>query len=233
MRAIVTSHPLGGRFSQPVELLSHVYLGSQLHAESLKILRRHGITHVLNCAGYLGPREKPEKSPYEGLGIDYLEFKASDADDYDMTQHFSQAIRYLDKVQQLGGRALVHCAMGINRSVAVAIAYIMWHKKNWPLLKTVQYVKDRRNLCLSNEGFCVQLVQYARAKGYLDELPPRRSRRYEDDDAKARSREVSRSLPRDPVISKVFAKDHFKQSDSLIDTGLMFRVERFLNREKV
>ena len=237
MHEIVTAQPLGGTFSDPVEILPHVILGSQLHAESLRQLRRNKITHVLNCAGYTGPREFPDKSPYEGLAIDYYEFKASDEDEYDITQHFGESIKYINRAFQKGGKVLVHCAMGINRSVAVCVAYLL-HHKNWPLLKATSYVKDRRRLCLSNDGFRVQLVKYARARGLLDQLPPRRRRdRYGDlDDPRAeRARELSRSLPsiRDPQISTILAKGHFQRSDSLLDTGLMFRIERFMNREKV
>jgi len=47
---------------RPVQLLEHVFIGSQRNADSLDVLRRHGITHVLNCAGLR--RYDFSRSPY-------------------------------------------------------------------------------------------------------------------------------------------------------------------------
>ena len=46
----------------PAQLLEHVYIGSQRNADSLELLRRHGVTHVLNCAGLR--RYDFTRSPY-------------------------------------------------------------------------------------------------------------------------------------------------------------------------
>ena len=233
MHRIVTAQPFGGPFAEPVQILPHLYLGSQVHAESLKTLRRLNITHVLNCAGFKGPRQFPDANPYEGFAIGYLEFKADDDDAYDITQHFNTAFGFLNNVFRDSGRALVHCAMGINRSVAICIAYLMVYL-NMPLLKATEYVKERRRLCLSNEGFRAQLVQFAKGRNLLGRLPRRRVDPYEEHElAMQRRREESDLLPRNMEIKKVLSKDYFKQSDSLLDSGLMFRYERFMNRDKV
>ena len=168
---------MGGRSEEPAQLLNHVWLGSQRNAESLRLLRKIGVTHVLNCAGYKGPRENPDANPYEGLNIDYKEFKADDEDSYDITQHFREAFNYLDRVSRLGGVCLVHCALGINRSAAICVAYIMMHKTK-PLLETATFIKQRRRVMLSNAGFRRQLVRFARLKNLLDELP---EEEYEED----------------------------------------------------
>jgi len=47
---------------RPVQLLEHVFIGSQRNADSVELLRRHGITHVLNCAGLR--RYDFTRSPY-------------------------------------------------------------------------------------------------------------------------------------------------------------------------
>jgi hypothetical protein len=77
MHAILIDDPLyGGVTSEPTKILDHVYIGSQSNAEQLRLLRRLGITHVLNCAGYKGPRTV-NTSPYDGCGIDYYEFQVN------------------------------------------------------------------------------------------------------------------------------------------------------------
>ena len=75
MHAILSSEPCRGLVTEPTRLLTHVFIGSQANAEDLTNMRRLGISHVLNCAGYKGPRPSPSASPYDGLGIDYYEFK--------------------------------------------------------------------------------------------------------------------------------------------------------------
>jgi len=75
MHAILSGEPCRGLVTEPTRLLPHVYIGSQSNAEDLRTMRRLGVTHVLNCAGYKGPRPSPNASPYDGLGIDYYEFK--------------------------------------------------------------------------------------------------------------------------------------------------------------
>ena len=75
MHAILSSEPCRGLVTEPTRLLPHVFIGSQSNAEDLTTMRRIGVSHVLNCAGYKGPRPSPNASPYDGLGIEYYEFK--------------------------------------------------------------------------------------------------------------------------------------------------------------
>ena len=76
MHSILSSEPCRGLITEPTRLLPHVFIGSQSNAEDLTAMRRLGISHVLNCAGYKGTRPSPNASPYDGLGIEYYEFKA-------------------------------------------------------------------------------------------------------------------------------------------------------------
>ena len=46
----------------PVRLLDHIYMGSQRNADDIELLKRCGITHVLNCAGLR--RYDFNRSPY-------------------------------------------------------------------------------------------------------------------------------------------------------------------------
>jgi len=75
MHAILSSEPCRGLVTEPTRLLPHVFIGSQSNAEDMTTMRRLGVSHVLNCAGYKGPRPTANASPYDGLGIDYYEFK--------------------------------------------------------------------------------------------------------------------------------------------------------------
>ena len=151
---------------EPSRLMDHIYIGSQSNAENLRILRNLGITHVLNCAGYKGPKPFPNASPYEGLGIEYHEFEAEDSDSYDIVQIFPEAFRFLDEVKQTGGVALVHCNLGINRSSAVCVGYMM-SRGGKTLLEATKAIKKKRNVVLTNKYFQRQLIRFAQQNGHL------------------------------------------------------------------
>ena len=70
-------------------------------------------------------------------------------------------------MKRQNGCALVHCAQGINRSVAICAAYLML-QKGYTLLKTVLLLKRKRGAVLNNRAFQMQLVHFARSCGLLD-----------------------------------------------------------------
>jgi len=107
--------------------------------------------------------------------------QAEDSDRYDITRHFGEAFRFLDAAKRVGGVALVHCALGINRSAAVCVAYIMVDRR-LPLLAVTRLIKDRRRIVLANKAFQRQLVGFARAHGLLGELPRHEEGKDDDDD---------------------------------------------------
>lgn len=230
MREILVAPPNRGIPEEPSLLLPHVYIGGQSHAESLKILQKCGITHVLNCAGYKGPRPTPNASPYEGVGIDYLEFQAEDVEDYDITQHFAEAFKYLDNVKRKHGNALVHCALGINRSAAVCLAYIM-HCEGKTLFDATRIIKKKRKVALTNKGFQVQLVKFAKSIGQLDDYAEteamRIDRKQEEEVLTWRGRHArmpSDDQLSDPLYShrdngRFVGREHGHNSVSVFDDG--------------
>ncbi len=241
VREILLGDPIKGKTETPAQILPHMYIGNQSNAESLRLLRKLGITHVLNCAGFKGPRKNPDANPYEGLDIEYLEFKADDRDAYDISQHFDAAFSYLDRVKRSGGACLVHCALGINRSGATVIAYLMIHSK-YPLLKAIKVVKDKRGVVLSNHGFQRQLIRFARQQGLLDDLPQRARREIPEVEHKfAKSMlqakyghwtEALEELKRKPVEYRERVRAE-PQLGSGPQSAIMYRYARFMNRDKV
>ena len=242
VREILLGDPIKGNTQKPAEILPHMYIGNQSNAESLRLLRTLGVTHVLNCAGFKGPRKNPNANPYDGLGIEYLEFKADDRDGYDMSQHFDEAFRYLDNVKRNGGVCLVHCALGINRSGVTVAAYLMVHSR-WPLLKALEFVKKKRGVVLSNHGFQRQLIRFARQQNLLDHLPEKFSLRSE---SPASEQRFIKSLHQakyghwSDALEELKEKPKHEYKEPLpteLGSGpesvLMYRFARFMNRDKV
>ncbi len=157
-------HDLNDYPSSPTKLLDHLYIGNYNDAGNVDYLRRLGITHVLNCAGI---RTLHSPYPPETGIVGYLQFHADDNESYDMLQHYTRAKAFIDNAKFKGGNVLVHCAMGINRSGLICAAYIL-DNKHMNLLDVMRLLKTRRRLILSNRGFRLQLVRFARRKGLLD-----------------------------------------------------------------
>jgi hypothetical protein len=146
------------------QLSEYLFIGGYNEAESVNSLRRKGITHVLNCAAWRTGISNPYP-PHSGV-IGYEQFPADDTENYNIMQHFSKAKAFIDRAKYTGGKCLVHCAMGINRSGALCLAYLMIDQ-NMPLLEAIRRVKQKRGIVLTNRGFQRQLVRFARHKGLL------------------------------------------------------------------
>jgi len=170
MKGILTSHLSGSMTNRgPTSLLDHVYIGSRADAHKVTLLKSLKITHVLDCAGKtdysdLNCFEKPDI--YKKSGINYKQINADDTYGYPMMRHFTEAKAFIDSARQQGGRCLVHCEMGINRSGCICIAYMMVHE-NITLLSAIRRAKMSRPTILVNEGFQEQLIRFGDDKDLL------------------------------------------------------------------
>lgn len=148
----------------PTLLLPHLFIGNYRDAGDHDYLRAEGITHVLNCAAY----RQSDQNPYpEESGVShYMQFHASDDWEYDILQHFDDSQAFIDHARLSGGRVLVHCALGVNRSGAICAAYIMLHNR-MDLLQAARMLKEKRGRILTNRGFQQRIVNFARIHGCL------------------------------------------------------------------
>lgn len=150
----------------PVTLLPHLLLGDQFSAWDAERLVALGVTHVVNCAGAAarGPLD------HAALGIDYCVLEAEDDVAYDILQHRAQVAERAHRCREQGGRCLLHCSAGINRSGALAAAEMMVSEQR-PLLETVARLQAARGDVLRNRSFRIALVRLARDEGLLGALP--------------------------------------------------------------
>lgn len=93
-------------------------------------------------------------------------FEAEDDDNYDMIQHFESAWKFIESARKTGGKVLVHCIMGINRSGLITTCYTIRHKKVGPI-EASKFVKKARGMILTNETFQRQAVRFAYKEGLL------------------------------------------------------------------
>ena len=148
----------------PARVTEFLFIGGYGDAHNLVNLKKRGITHILNCAAI----RESMNNPYTlGSGIvAYDQFQADDRDGYDILQHFEKAQAFIDSCREFGGRVLVHCAVGVNRSGAICIAYLM-AGCGLDLLSAFDVMKHRRGTVPSNQYFRLELIKFARARGLL------------------------------------------------------------------
>ncbi|KAK7273094.1 hypothetical protein RIF29_14140 [Crotalaria pallida] len=133
------------------KVADHVYLGGDAVAKDRDILKHNGITHVLNCVGFVCPEYFKADFVYRTLWL-------QDSPSEDITSILYDVFDYFEDVRELGGRVFVHCCQGVSRSTSLVIAYLMW-REGQSFDDAFQYVKAARGIADPNMGFACQLLQ--------------------------------------------------------------------------
>lgn len=136
------------------EVWPNLFVGDAATAQQKPLLADLGITHVLNAAD--GPQHI-DTGPqfYSDVGLKYHGVPAADRRDFDLAPYFGPAADFIHEALSQGGKVLVHCARGISRSAALALAYLMIRER-LSLVVALELVCQRRNI-LPNAGFLEQL----------------------------------------------------------------------------
>lgn len=129
----------------------HVYLGGDAVAKDKDILKQNGITHVLNCVGFVCPE-------YFKADFVYRTMWLQDNPTEDITSILYDVFDYFEDVREQQGRVLVHCCQGVSRSTSLVIAYLMW-REGQSFDDAFQFVKAARGIADPNMGFACQLLQ--------------------------------------------------------------------------
>ncbi|KAH9548945.1 hypothetical protein CY35_11G113700, partial [Sphagnum magellanicum] len=129
----------------------HIYLGSDSVARNRETLRENGITHVLNCVGFVCPEYFRDDLSYKTLWL-------QDSPSEDITSILYDVFDYFEEVREQSGRVFVHCCQGVSRSTSLVIAYLMW-RDGRSFEDAFQDVKAARGVTNPNMGFACQLLQ--------------------------------------------------------------------------
>ena len=154
--------PRPGRFSE------HLLVGSAQHAFAIDRLVEDGVTAVINLA----PRACFDmRSKYEERGLAYLAMDAEDEAGYALLdRHLDDALGFYQAQARAGGLIFVHCFAGVNRSAALAIAFLILGGE--PLVSCVERCYRTRPWILTNAGFRSQLVRLAATARHEPLTPP-------------------------------------------------------------
>jgi len=128
---------------------------SAKHREGLKFRK---ITHILQLAN-TNTILYPEEFQYWVLDV-------KDKSSENIIQHFKTTNQYIDKIINAPDSAiLVHCMMGVSRSSAFVIAYLMY-SQNMTFQEAFDFLKNKRNFINPNKGFQKQLQDYEKMLTY-------------------------------------------------------------------
>jgi len=137
-------------------VLDRLYLSDymSLSAERLSEL---GVSLVINATYEVPNVEVPEGT------IEFIQLHINDSITADMAQHMDRCADRIHEVRSAGGVALVHCALGVSRSVTICLAYLVKYEGR-TLREAYFEVKKKRPIIRPNEGFWRQLIAFEVAK---------------------------------------------------------------------
>ena len=104
-----------------VVVVDRLWVGSMTDAANIEWLNAHKITHVVNCGQALykyKERILPQTMIQHVLVVD-----ADDSAGYPILSHLPSVAEFCDKAGP-DARILFHCMAGVNRSPALALAYV-------------------------------------------------------------------------------------------------------------
>ena len=132
-----------------------LYIGSEDQAHNPQIIRNLKITHILNATTSC-------KNIFEG--IKYCKVIVHDKEDEKISRYFQKAYEFIEEAMhenQMGANnvVLVHCALGVSRSVTIVIMFLM-RTFGLTLQESLDFIKCHRHRADPNPGFIKQLEQF-------------------------------------------------------------------------
>ncbi|XP_072534293.1 dual specificity protein phosphatase 13A [Salminus brasiliensis] len=137
------------------EVWPDLFLGDMFMSHDRYGLWRLGITHVLNAAH--GKMCCKGSDDFYGTTVKYYGVAANDLPTFDISPFFYPSAQYIHQaLSTAGAKIFVHCAVGVSRSAALVLAYLMiFH--NYTLMDAILKVKEKRWI-FPNRGFLKQLI---------------------------------------------------------------------------
>ena len=151
------------------EIVPGIYVSGEGVAKNRATLDEHGITHVINCVGFVIPNYFEPDLVYKTMWL-------QDTPDEDISPVLYDCFDFIEEAAVTSnGRVLVHCSQGVSRSCSVVISYLMW-RDGGTYEDTFAAVKERRGIANPNMGFTCQMLQWVKRVGAETEIeaPPHR-----------------------------------------------------------
>ncbi|KAI8889103.1 hypothetical protein K501DRAFT_282497 [Backusella circina FSU 941] len=138
--------------SFPSRILPFLYLGNLNHATNHDMLKTLNITHIVS----VGENADVVTKGFKVLFLDNLYDDGIDP----IRGRLDAVMAFVDDARAQGSQCLVHCRVGVSRSAAVTICYVMRHLK-YTLTQAYLFVRARRlNVIIQpNLKFMYEMLQ--------------------------------------------------------------------------
>ncbi|XP_029926967.1 dual specificity phosphatase DUPD1-like [Myripristis murdjan] len=134
----------------------NLYIGDESVARDKATLSSLGVTHIVNAAAGRH-RINTGQQFYSDMEVEYHGVEAADHPEFDLQPYFHPSAQFIDSALKQKGNVLVHCAMGLSRSGAIVLAYLMICQ-DLSLVEAIMAVRLNRDIG-PNCGFLEQLRQ--------------------------------------------------------------------------
>ncbi|KAI9275365.1 hypothetical protein BY458DRAFT_473441 [Sporodiniella umbellata] len=138
--------------SFPSRILPFLYLGNLNHATNTAMLKAIGITHVVS----VGENADLAGKGFQLLFLDNLYDDGIDA----IRERLEDVVAFVEGARKQNQACLIHCRVGVSRSAAVTICYVM-HHLHLGFLSAYLFVRARRlNVIIQpNLKFVYEMLQ--------------------------------------------------------------------------
>ncbi|XP_041865410.1 uncharacterized protein LOC121655076 isoform X2 [Melanotaenia boesemani] len=134
----------------------NLYIGDESVARDKSAISSLGVTHILNAAAGRH-RINTGQQFYSDIDVEYHGVEAADHPEFNLQPFFTSAAQFIDSALKKNGKVFVHCAMGVSRSGALVLAYLMICQ-GLSLVEAIISVRLNRDIG-PNSGFLEQLRQ--------------------------------------------------------------------------
>ncbi|KAK3042503.1 hypothetical protein RJ639_000227 [Escallonia herrerae] len=142
---------------KPSLISGSLFIGGAQAARSVYTLQHEGVTHILClCSNEIGQSDSQYPDQFK-----YKNFSICDNEDTNISDIFEEAHDYIDDIEHIGGKVLVHCFEGRSRSATLVLAYLML-RKNFTLLEAWNTLKRVHRRAQPNDGFAKILLDLDR-----------------------------------------------------------------------
>jgi len=122
-----------GQMEPPSKITDNIYMGSEWNSSNLRDLSSCNINYIVNLSPD-SPNYYPDRFTYYNIRME----RSST-----LSLYLDEFCQCLETAKKNAATVLVHSHLGVGRSVALVVAYLMKNEE-WSLSRALKYVKDRR-----------------------------------------------------------------------------------------